>query len=94
MECPYCHREDHQVRAGFSASGSQRYKCQACQRKYIPQRRKAGYPTEVRMKAVQYHLKGIGFRGIGRILKVNHQSVVNWIDAYSADASATAERRE
>ena len=43
-----------------------------------------GYPPSVRQKAVALYLEGNGFRAIGRILKVNYQSVVNWVNAYTA----------
>lgn len=41
-----------------------------------------GYPQEIRLQAVRLYLEGTNFRRIGRILSVNHQSVVNWINAY------------
>jgi transposase-like protein len=84
MKCPYCQEEERQVKAGQTTYGTQRYKCQKCKRKYSPEAKQAGYPNEVRIKAIQLYLEGIGFRGIGRILKVNHQSVINWVNAYTA----------
>jgi hypothetical protein len=30
----------------------------------------------------------MNFRRIGRVLSVNHQSVINWVDAYHANLSA------
>ena len=30
------------------------------------------------------YIAGLNFRRIGRLLEVNHQSVVNWINAYHA----------
>jgi transposase-like protein len=84
MKCPYCQTEEKQVKAGLTTYGTQRYKCQKCKRKYSPEAKQPGYPNEVRMKAIQLYLEGIGFRGIGRILKVNYQSVINWVNAYTA----------
>lgn len=41
-----------------------------------------GYPEEIRQQAVRLYLEGTNFRRIGRLLCVNHQSVVNWVNAY------------
>jgi transposase-like protein len=84
MKCPYCQTEEKQVKTGRTAFGTQRYKCQMCKHKYCLEPKEHGYPNEIRMKAVQLYLEGIGFRGIGRILKVHYQSVINWVNAYSA----------
>ena len=34
------------------------------------------------MLAIRMHLEGNSKRAIGRILKVNHQSIVNWVTDY------------
>ena len=36
-------------------------------------------PEATRQQALDMHLKGLGFRAIGRILKVSHTSVYYWI---------------
>ena len=38
--------------------------------------------------ALKLYLEGNGFRRIGRLLSVNHQSVVNWINSYHAQLKA------
>ncbi len=48
-----------------------------------------GYAEEVREKAVRMYVEGNNFRRIGRLLGVNHQSVVNWINAYQAKIQNT-----
>src|SRR3712207_6574588 len=40
------------------------------------------YPDETKREAVRLYLEGTNFRRIGRILGVNHQSVVNWVNSY------------
>ena len=42
-----------------------------------------GYPAEVRLKAIKLYLEGNSFRSIERLLKVNHQSVANWVKEYA-----------
>jgi hypothetical protein len=41
--CPYCQAEEKQVKAGKNTSGSQRYQCQRCERKYTPEPNEYGY---------------------------------------------------
>lgn len=72
------------MKAGYNKSGSQRYQCQACQRKYTPEPNEAGYPQAVRDQAVRMYVDGMNFRRIARTLGVNHQSVINWVNAHVA----------
>ena len=82
--CPHCQQARNQYKIGFNASGSQRYKCKDCNRKYTPEPRARGYPESVRQQAVQMYVDGLNFRRIARILQVNHQSVINWVNAHVA----------
>jgi transposase-like protein len=71
-----------QGKAGFNLSGSQRYRCGVCHRVYTPEPNLNGYPAETHMLAIRMHLEGNSKRAIGRVLKVNHQTVVNWVADY------------
>jgi len=82
MNCPRCKRKIKQYKAGFNPSGSQRYRCGVCNRVYTPKPNPLGYPAETRMLAIRMYLEGNSQRAIGRILKVNQQSVANWVRAY------------
>ena len=62
--------------------GSQRFQCQECRRPYTPAPRPLGYDDKTKEAALKLYLEGNGFRRIGRLLSVNHQSVVNWINAF------------
>ena len=68
--------------------GSQRYKCRACARVYTPDPLPLGYADDIKREAVRLYLEGTNFRRIGRILSVNHQSVINWVNAYHASLPA------
>ena len=81
--CPHCGRRDGQLKIGHNASGSQRYLCKPCQRKYTPAPRPIGYAAEVRQQAIQLYVDGINFRRIGRVLRVSHQTVANWVAAHA-----------
>ncbi|MCA1565720.1 MAG: hypothetical protein LC803_08805 [Acidobacteria bacterium] len=83
-QCPHCASTEAQTKAGHTHTGSQRYKCRACVRFYTPEPKPLGYPEETKREAVRLYLEGTNFRRIGRILSVNHQSVVNWVNAYHA----------
>jgi hypothetical protein len=44
--------------------------------------RPLGYDDKTKEAALKLYLEGNGFRRIGRLLSVNHQSVVDWFDAF------------
>ena len=84
IQCPHCTSSEQQTKSGHTRTGSQRYKCRECQRLYTPEPKPLGYPDETKREAVRLYLEGTNFRRIGRVLGVNHQSVVNWVNAYHA----------
>jgi len=86
--CPYCQATTKQHKNGRTESGSQRYKCQHCGRRYSPEPKQQGYDEQIRQQAVKLYSDGMNFRRIARHLGVNHQSVINWVNAYSAQLPA------
>ena len=91
MKCPRCQATERQVKSGFHDSGSQRFKCQLCGKRYAPDPTPQGHPEETRQKAVQMYLDGMSFRCIGRHLRVSPQSVANWVNAHVAQLPAAPE---
>lgn len=81
--CPHCHRTEQQVKVGTNRSGSQRYLCQVCRRKYTPAPKTQGYDQALRKQAVENYVDGMNFRRIARLLKVSHTSVMNWVKAHA-----------
>ena len=81
--CPYCQATERQVKAGRNPCGSQRWKCQQCQRRYTPEPGEHGYPETLRLQAVRMYVDGMNYRRIGRHLGVDHKSVMNWVKAYT-----------
>ena len=65
-------------------SGVAQFKCRDCGRCYRASYKTSGYSEEVRLQAVRFYLEGTNFRRIARHLGVNHQSVINWVNAYHA----------
>jgi len=84
MKCPKCQANWKQYKAGFNPSGSQRYRCGECNRVYTPKPIQQGYPEETRLLAIRMYVEGSSFGSIGRVLKVNPQSVANWVSQYTA----------
>ena len=71
------------MKAGKNASGSQRWKCQRCQRRYTPEPKDNGYPQTLRHRAVQMVVDGMGYRRIARHLGVDHKTVIYWVKAHA-----------
>ena len=84
MNCPRCSSESH-VKQGY-VGGRQRYKCKSCSYAYTVFLR--GKPPEMKQLALQLYLEGMGFRGIGRVLKVSAVSVMNWIRKFGEQAES------
>src|SRR5581483_1763002 len=89
MTCPSCQSTERQVKNGRTRSGSQRYWCRPCGRKYSPQAKDHRYPLAMRHTAVQLYVDGMNLRRIARQLGVVHQTVANWVAAHAAALPAT-----
>lgn len=83
IKCPHCERTEDQVKIGHNASGSQRYVCKGCRRKYTPEPRTGGYAEAIRQEALRLYVDGMNQRRIARTLSVSHQTVANWIKAHA-----------
>ena len=88
MRCPTCHANEGQVKNGMNKSGSQKYLCRECGRVHTPEAKRSGYADEIRLLAIRMYVEGNSYNAIGRILKVNPQSVVNWVKHYTTNLPA------
>jgi transposase-like protein len=84
IKCPHCQSTTDQVKAGKTRTGSQRYKCRSCNRRYTPEPKQQGYPDELRQQAMQLYVDGMSLRRIGRHLGIDHKTVSHWVNAYAA----------
>jgi transposase-like protein len=84
MNCPHCARTDGQLKIGCNPSGSQRYLCKSCQRKYTPEPKPQGYADSVHRQALAWYVDGMNLRRIGRTLGIAHQTAANWVKAHAA----------
>ena len=87
-ECRYCHANENQTKAGRTKCGSQRYRCNACGRRYTPHPKQQGYPDALRHQAVKLYVDGMNLRRIGRHLGIDHKTVGHWVKAYAAQLEA------
>ncbi len=76
--CPHCQQNQYMIKASFNRCRTQRYLCQACLGYFTPKPKPHSYDDAVKTKALQLYLEGHSFRGIGRLLGVHNQSVINW----------------
>lgn len=83
IKCAYCNKSDGQVKAGLNRSGSQRYGCRHCQRRYTPEPAQQGYSDELRQRAIENSVDGMNYRRIGRLLGVDHHTVMNWVKTHT-----------
>lgn len=92
--CPKCEQHRAVVRAGMNvATGSQRYRCQQCQRYFTVERKPRGHDPKLREQALKLALEGTSYRAIGRVLNVHHQSVANWVTAHAQTLPQKVEDR-
>jgi transposase-like protein len=77
MNCPKCCCSD-KVKSG-KIKELQRYRCKSCGCNYTVAIKSSGYSDSYKQQALHLYLEGLGFRSIGRLLKVSNVSVLNWI---------------
>jgi len=87
MQCPKCQKENI-IKNGF-VSDKQRYKCKSCSFTFTVLVR--GKPKEIKRLAIHMYLEGLGFRSIGRILKVSNVAVLKWIKNASREVKTFIE---
>ena len=77
MDCPKCKQTKH-CKAGFT-KGRQRYKCKSCGYYYTVEKKSDVKSEETRRMALEMYLEGVGFRSIGRLLRISFGTVYQWI---------------
>ncbi len=86
MECPKC-KSSKNTKDGI-VKHKQRFKCKECGFRFTVASGTAAKPLYLRKLALQLYLEGLGFRSIGRILKVSNVSVLNWIRAFGEQVAS------
>ncbi|MDR2408782.1 MAG: hypothetical protein LBE13_11815 [Bacteroidales bacterium] len=58
---------------------SQRYKCEDCKNHYTVEQKSNEKSRQTKRLAIEMYLEGMGFRAIGRVLKISHVTVIIYI---------------
>ncbi|MFT4204812.1 MAG: IS1 family transposase [Chitinophagaceae bacterium] len=82
--CPKC-KSPERVKNGH-IRGRARYRCKNCKYDYTVMQKSTAIAAETKRLALAMYLEGLGFNSIGRILKVSHVSVMNWVKKYGKQA--------
>ena len=80
MECPKC-KSINYTKDGIVKS-KQRYRCKECNYRYTVNVKSTSKPEDMKRQALHLYLEGLGFRSIGRFLKVSHVSIQQWIKRF------------
>ena len=72
-----CKCEEYQKNG--MVKGKQRYRCKRCGYNYRTEKYYKYYSDAEKKEALRYHNEGIGFRIIGRLLRMDPKSVINWV---------------
>jgi len=74
--------------------GQQRYQCKACRYRYTVKKKSDVKSAETRQQALDMYLEGLGFRAIGRVLKVSHTAVYSWIKQAGKAVELPVEKKD
>ncbi len=85
MDCPKC-KHTEKTKDGI-VRGKQRYRCKSCNYRYTVEKKSDVKPPEVKRLALEMYLEGLGFRSIGRILKISHVTVYYWVKHWGEKVS-------
>ena len=77
MDCPKCKSSEYN-KDGIVRS-LQRYKCKNCNYRYTVEKKSDVKSIETKRLALEMYLEGLGFRSIGRVLKISYGTVYHWI---------------
>jgi transposase len=79
-QCPRC-KSEYFCKNGI-VKDKQRFKCKACNFCFTVEY--TGKPEKLKRDALILYLEGLGFRSIGRFLKISHVTAFNWIKSFGA----------
>ena len=65
----------------------QRYKCKKCVYRYTVEKKSDLKSDATKRLALELYLEGLGFRSIGRILKISYGSVYKWVKEWGEKVS-------
>ena len=85
MDCPKCKGKEYSKDGKIKCR--QRYKCKLCNFRYTVEKKSDVKPIETKRLALEMYLEGLGFRSIGRILKISYGTVYQWVKTWGGQVS-------
>jgi transposase-like protein len=85
MKCTKCD-SGRNTKSGI-VKGKQRHKCKDCGCNFTVEIKSTAKSRSIKKDALHLYLEGLGFRSIGRFLKVSHVSVYNWIKSFGIEVA-------
>lgn len=82
MKCYKCQSEFH-VNAGMIRE-KKRYKCKNCGCFFSVEKKSDVKSPEQKRLALEMYLEGLGFRSIGRILRISYGTVYQWVKEWGS----------
>jgi transposase-like protein len=82
MNCPKCLSNNYN-KDGI-VKGRQRYLCKECGLRYTVEKKSDIKSLETKRLALEMHLEGLGFRAIGRVLKISYGTVYQWVKEWGS----------
>jgi transposase-like protein len=80
MQCPEC-KSTH-INKNGKKRGKQNYICVDCQRQFLDSyQTQKGYSDELKQECLTMYVNGMGLRAIGRVKKIHHVTIMNWVRA-------------
>jgi transposase-like protein len=83
MDCPRC-KDIRYCKAG-KVKCRQRYKSKTCNYYYTVAQKSDVKSSCTKRMAFEMYLEGLGFRAIGRILKISYGTVYQWVKRWSSN---------
>ena len=84
MNCPKCGSTKH-CKDGI-VKGRQRFKCKQCNYHYTVEQKSDVKSIDIKRLSFEMYLEGVGFRSIGRILKISYGTVFQWIKKWGENS--------
>jgi transposase-like protein len=79
--CPECQQTTEVIKSGKNRSGSQRFRCRACQLYFTPGPSVRQPNQSRKTEALALAEQGMSYRHIARQLGVHHQTVSIWVSS-------------
>ncbi len=85
MSCSRCQSSNY-CKDGI-VKGRQPYLCKTCGFRYTVEKKAAVKSRKIKHLALQMYLDSLGFRLIGRVLKISYQTVYQWVKKWGSKVS-------